>query len=38
METKVLSLHGEPIPFKPIDYERAYYSSFLRSLFPMNYP
>lgn len=38
MEVKAFNLRGQPLPFNPIDYERAYYSSFLRSIRPMNYP
>jgi hypothetical protein len=38
MEVKSYSLKGQPLVFKALDYERAYFSSFLRSLKPMNYP
>lgn len=38
MEVKAFSLRGQPLVFNLIDYEKAYYSSFLRSLRPMNYP
>lgn len=38
MEVRSYSLRGEEIPFAKQDYERAYFSSFLRSLYPMNYP
>jgi hypothetical protein len=38
MEVKSLNLKGQELPFDKHDYERAYFSSFLRSLYPMNYP
>ena len=38
MEVKCFNLRGETLSFNAGDYERAYYSSFLRSLYPMNYP
>lgn len=38
MEIRVWGLNGQSLEFSQQDYERAYYSSFLRSLYPMNYP
>lgn len=38
MEVRSYNLRGEETPFEKQDYERAYFSSFLRSLYPMNYP
>ena len=38
LEIRVINLAGENVPFKTEDYERAYFSSFLRSLRPMNFP
>ena len=38
MEAKAFNLRGQPLPFHSDDYQRAYYSSLLRSLYPMNYP
>lgn len=38
MEVRTFSLKGQPLVYKTTDYEQAYYSSFLRSLRPMNYP
>jgi hypothetical protein len=38
MDTRAFNLRGQPLPFTPADYERAYYSSFVRSLYPMNFP
>lgn len=38
MEVISFNLRGEQVPFERQDYERAYFSSFLRSLYPMNYP
>lgn len=38
MEVKAYNLKGQSLPFNAADYERAYFSSFLRSLYPMNFP
>lgn len=38
MEVKVFNLKGQSLPYSEADYERAYYSSVLRMLYPMNYP
>ena len=38
LEIKSYNLKGHQIKYEIEDYDRAYYSSYLRSLQPMNYP